>query len=174
MLEFPARFSFLLLQLYELWFPYFWQIYILNFIHCYVASSHSCTDSEIHSPCYAVIWNTDFRGRAHNEKKIEQHFTVWDLNSPVLLSGWIIAQYSGLPVMDPACLSRAKDCGAQISDLSLGNPGLSVHCCLEIVGLLSQLEQSPAESSWEISPAAVYLGVTALPSTVWMHSSGVF
>lgn len=77
-------------------------------------------------------------------KKIEQHFTIWDLNSPVLLSGWIIAQYSGLPVMDPACLSRAKGCGAQISDPSLGNPGLSVHCCLEIVGLLSQLEQSPA------------------------------
>lgn len=76
--------------------------------------------------------------------------------------------------MDPDCLSKAKDCGAQTSGPSLGNPGLSVQCCLEIAGLLSQLEQSPAESSWEIRSAAVYLGVTVLPSTVWTYSSGVF
>lgn len=87
-------------------------------------------------------------------KKIKQHFTMWDLNSPVLLGGWIIAQYSGLPVMGPACLSRARDCGAPTSDPSLGNPALSVRCWLEIVGLLSQLEQSPAPTL----PCRIQLG----------------
>lgn len=79
---------------------------------------------------------------------------MWDLNSPVLLGGWIIAQYSGLPVMGPACLSRARDCGAPTSDPSLGNPALSVRCWLEIVGLLSQLEQSPAPTL----PCRIQLG----------------
>lgn len=79
-------------------------------------------------------------------KKIKQRSKIWDLNSSVLLSSWIIAQYLGLPVtlIDSACLFSAKDCGAQISDLSLRNPGLSTECCLEIVELVSQLEQSPA------------------------------
>lgn len=47
-------------------------------------------------------------------------------------------------MMDSACLFSAKDCGAQISDLSLRNPGLPMQCCLEIVELVSELEQSPA------------------------------
>jgi len=46
--------------------------------------------------------------------------------------------------MDSARLFSAKDCGAQISDPSLRNPGLSVQRCLEIVELVSQLERSPA------------------------------
>lgn len=79
-------------------------------------------------------------------KKIKQHFKIWDLNSSVLLSSRIVAQYLGLPVtlMDTACLFSANDCGAQISDLSLRNPGLSVQCSLGIVEQVSQLKQSPA------------------------------
>lgn len=79
-------------------------------------------------PLPAMQWSeTDFKGELLM-KKIKQRFTIWDLNIPVLLRGWIIAQYSGLPVMGPACLSRAKDRGAPTSDPSLGNPALSLHC----------------------------------------------
>lgn len=109
------------------------------------------------------LWHTlsllcsDLKQIAEGEllmKKIKQPFTIWDLNSPVLLSGWIIAQYSGFPVMGPACLSRAKGCGAPTSDLSLGNPALSLHCWLEVLGLLSQLQQSPAPTL----PCRIQLG----------------
>lgn len=60
---------------------------------------------------------------------MRQHYKIWDLISSVLLIRWIITQCLGLAV---------------VPGLSLRNPGLSTHCCLETVKQISQLEQSPA------------------------------